>query len=59
MFQAADGGVVFLDEIGDLAMAAQAMLLRTLNEGEVVPVGGTQARKVNVRVIAATSRDLI
>ena len=58
VFQAADGGVVFLDEIGDLAMPAQAMLLRTLSEGEIVPVGSTRPRKVNVRVFAATSRDL-
>ena len=58
IFQAADGGVVLLDEIGELSMSAQAMLLRTLSEGEVVPVGGTQPRRVNVRVIAATNKDL-
>jgi two-component system NtrC family response regulator len=58
IFEEADGGTVFLDEIGDLPLTAQAMLLRTLGEGEVVPVGCTRAKQVNVRVIAATSRDL-
>jgi transcriptional regulator with GAF, ATPase, and Fis domain len=58
LFQAADGGVVLLDEIGELSLHAQAMLLRTLSEGEVVPVGGSQARRVDVRVIAATNQDL-
>ncbi|HLL83359.1 MAG TPA: sigma 54-interacting transcriptional regulator [Longimicrobium sp.] len=58
IFEEADGGTVFLDEIGDLPQAAQAMLLRVLSEGEIVPVGGTHAKHVDVRVIAATSRDL-
>lgn len=58
LFEAADGGTIFLDEIGDLPISAQAMLLRTLSEGEVAPVGGTRPRNVNVRVIAATSREL-
>ncbi|HEX8271371.1 MAG TPA: sigma 54-interacting transcriptional regulator [Longimicrobiaceae bacterium] len=58
IFEEANGGVVFLDEIGELTPGAQAMLLRTLGEGEVVPVGGSCVRKVDVRVIAATSRDL-
>jgi transcriptional regulator with GAF, ATPase, and Fis domain len=58
IFEEAGGGVVFLDEIGELTPGAQAMLLRTLGEGEVVPVGGNCVRKVDVRVIAATSRDL-
>ena len=58
VFEEGTGGTVFLDEIGELAMAAQAMLLRTLGEGEIVPVGGTHARAVDVRVVAATSRDL-
>lgn len=58
VFEEANGGVVFLDEIGELSLTAQAMLLRTLSEGEIVPVGGTRARYVNVRVIAATNRDL-
>lgn len=58
IFEEADGGFVFLDEVGDLPPQAQAMLLRTLSEGEIVPVGSTQAKRVNVRVVAATSRDL-
>lgn len=58
VFEVANGGTVFLDEVGELSLAAQAMLLRTLSEGEIVPVGDTQARQVDVRVIAATSRDL-
>lgn len=58
IFEDADGGFVFLDEVGDLPQQAQAMLLRTLSEGEIVPVGCTQVKRVNVRVVAATSRGL-
>ena len=58
LFEEADGGALFLDEVGELTLGAQAMLLRVLGEGEIVPVGGTQAKRVDVRVIAATSRDL-
>ena len=58
VFEAANKGTVFLDEIGDLPLAAQAMLLRTLSEREVVPVGGTTPRRVDVRIVAATSRNL-
>src|SRR5438105_6491580 len=58
VFDEADGGVVFLDEIAELSTTAQAMLLRVLSEGEIVPIGGTHPRSVNVRVIAGTSRDL-
>jgi transcriptional regulator with GAF, ATPase, and Fis domain len=58
VFSEADGGVVFLDEVGELTLPAQAMLLRVLSEGELVPVGDTRVRSVNVRVIAATNRDL-
>ncbi|MET0399639.1 MAG: sigma 54-interacting transcriptional regulator [Longimicrobiaceae bacterium] len=58
VFEEADGGVVFLDEVGELSQAAQAMLLRVLGEGEVVRVGESRARRVDVRVVAATNRDL-
>lgn len=58
LFQRADGGTVFLDEIGDTSPAFQVKLLRVLQEGEVRPVGATRAMPVNVRVIAATHRDL-
>ncbi len=56
--EAADGGTVFLDEIGDLAPALQAKLLRVLQEHEFERVGGTKTIPVNIRVIAATNRDL-
>jgi PAS domain S-box-containing protein len=57
-FALADSGTIFLDEIGELSLDLQAKLLRVLQEGEFTPVGGSQLRKVNVRVIAATNRDL-
>ncbi len=58
VFETAQGGTVFLDEIGDLPPVAQGMLLRVLQEGEVRRLGESLARKVDVRVVAATHRDL-
>jgi DNA-binding NtrC family response regulator/tetratricopeptide (TPR) repeat protein len=58
VFETAHGGTVFLDEIGDLPLSAQGLLLRTLQEGEVRPLGESLPKKVNVRVLAATHRDL-
>lgn len=57
-FERADGGTLLLDEIGDLPLAAQAKLLRVLQEGEIERVGGELTRKVNVRLVAATNLDL-
>jgi Nif-specific regulatory protein len=57
-FEQADGGTIFLDEIGELPMAMQAKLLRTLQEGTIVRLGGKREAKVDVRLVAATNRDL-
>src|SRR5258705_9964405 len=54
----ADGGTLFLDEIGDLSLAAQAKLLRVIETGEVERVGGTRTQTVDVRIVAATNKDL-
>lgn len=58
-FQTADGGTIFLDEISDTSLAMQAKLLRVLQDKEVYMVGATRSRKVDVRIIAATNRDLL
>ncbi len=57
-FELADGGTIFLDEIGELPLAAQVKFLRVLENGEFLRVGSSQSRTVNVRVIAATNKDL-
>jgi transcriptional regulator with GAF, ATPase, and Fis domain len=57
-FEQADGGTLFLDEVGELAPAAQVRLLRVVQDGEVIRVGGERPVRVNVRIVAATHRDL-
>jgi two-component system nitrogen regulation response regulator NtrX len=57
-FELADGGTLFLDEIGDMSLAAQAKVLRALQEGIITRVGGAKPIKVDVRVLAATNKDL-
>jgi len=58
LFELADGGTIFLDEIGDVSPKLQTKLLRVLQEKEVMPIGGTAIRRVDVRIIAATNRNL-
>jgi two-component system nitrogen regulation response regulator NtrX len=57
-FEQADGGTLFLDEVGDMSLPAQSKLLRVLQEGVVTPVGGSKPIQVDVRVLAATNKDL-
>jgi transcriptional regulator with GAF, ATPase, and Fis domain len=57
-FEMAQGGTLFLDEIGDMPVLLQAKLLRILEDGQLIPVGGGQAKQINVRIIAATNADL-
>jgi DNA-binding NtrC family response regulator len=58
LFEKAAGGTLFLDEIGDMSLELQGKLLRVLQDGEIRPVGGSETTKVDVRIIAATNRDL-
>ncbi|WP_027721813.1 sigma-54 interaction domain-containing protein [Maridesulfovibrio zosterae] len=58
LFEAADGGTVFLDEIGDMDINLQAKLLRVLQENEIKPLGGTQTKTIDIRIISATNRNL-
>lgn len=58
LFEVADGGTFFLDEIGDTSPSMQVKLLRVIQEGTFIPVGATEPRKVDVRILAATNRDL-
>ena len=58
LFEIADDGTFFLDEVGNISLAIQGKLLRVLQEREFMPVGGTKAKKVNIRLIAATNKDL-
>jgi transcriptional regulator with PAS, ATPase and Fis domain len=59
LFEAADEGTIFLDEIGEMPLKTQVRLLRVLENGEVIRVGGTESIRVNVRIIAATHRNLL
>lgn len=58
LFELADGGSVFLDEVGEMPLSLQAKLLRVLQEGEIRPLGSNQSKRINIRVISATHRNL-
>lgn len=58
LFEEADGGTIFLDEIGDLGLALQSKLLRVMDDHEIRPLGGVQSRKVDIRFITATNKDI-
>jgi len=58
LFEIADGGTLFLDELGELPLSLQAKLLRALQEGEIRAIGATQSKQVNVRIVAATNKNL-
>jgi Nif-specific regulatory protein len=58
LFEIADGGTIFLDEVGEMSLHMQVKLLRVLQEGQFRPVGGNQTRQVDVRIISSTNRDL-
>jgi len=58
LFEAANDGTVFLDEIGDMPLQLQARILRVIQDGEIRPVGNVRPKKVNVRIVSATNRDL-
>ncbi|MHB8880058.1 MAG: sigma-54-dependent transcriptional regulator [Thermodesulfovibrionales bacterium] len=59
LFEEADGGTVFLDEIGDLNQQLQSKLLRVIDDREIRPLGGVQSRKVDIRLVSATNRDIV
>jgi DNA-binding NtrC family response regulator len=59
LFEEADGGTVFLDEIGDLSQVFQVKLLRVIDDHEIRPLGGVQSRKIDIRLITATNRDIV